>query len=77
VFVRGGRKRRGWGRPEQGILKLRKEMGTFGNLRPCNFAAPSLVESSPLKAHFLAQLEDTLFWAHGAGAPFLLVRMGQ
>ncbi|KAJ5673424.1 3-isopropylmalate dehydrogenase A [Penicillium longicatenatum] len=40
-----------WGtgavRPEQGILRLRKEMGTFGNLRPCNFAAPSLVESSP------------------------------
>lgn len=25
-------------------------MGTFGNLRPCNFAAPSLVEHSPLKA---------------------------
>lgn len=24
-------------------------MGTFGNLRPCNFAAPSLVQSSPLK----------------------------
>lgn len=24
-------------------------MGTFGNLRPCNFAAPSLVKSSPLK----------------------------
>ncbi|GAT23066.1 beta-isopropylmalate dehydrogenase A [Aspergillus luchuensis] len=43
-----------WGtgavRPEQGLLKLRKEMGTFGNLRPCNFAAPSLVEHSPLKA---------------------------
>ncbi|KAJ5642105.1 hypothetical protein N7490_006105 [Penicillium lividum] len=43
-----------WGtgavRPEQGILRLRKEMGTFGNLRPCNFAAPSLVESSPLKS---------------------------
>ncbi|GAD95732.1 3-isopropylmalate dehydrogenase Leu2A [Paecilomyces variotii No. 5] len=42
-----------WGtgsvRPEQGILKLRKEMGTFGNLRPCNFAAPSLVDISPLK----------------------------
>ncbi|RDW90187.1 3-isopropylmalate dehydrogenase LEU2 [Aspergillus mulundensis] len=42
-----------WGtgtvRPEQGILKLRKEMGTFANLRPCNFAAPSLVESSPLR----------------------------
>ncbi|KAJ5596843.1 hypothetical protein N7450_003301 [Penicillium hetheringtonii] len=43
-----------WGtgavRPEQGLLRLRKEMGTFGNLRPCNFAAPSLVESSPLKS---------------------------
>ncbi|KAF4305067.1 putative 3-isopropylmalate dehydrogenase leu2a protein [Botryosphaeria dothidea] len=43
-----------WGtgkvRPEQGILKLRKEMGTFGNLRPCFFASESLVEYSPLKA---------------------------
>lgn len=42
-----------WGtgavRPEQGILKLRKEMGTFGNLRPCFFASESLVENSPLK----------------------------
>ncbi|KAF2641955.1 3-isopropylmalate dehydrogenase [Massarina eburnea CBS 473.64] len=43
-----------WGtgkvRPEQGILKLRKELGTFGNLRPCFFASDSLVDSSPLKA---------------------------
>ncbi|SLM38254.1 3-isopropylmalate dehydrogenase leu2a [Lasallia pustulata] len=43
-----------WGtgpvRPEQGLLKLRKEMNTFGNLRPCNFAADSLVGISPLKA---------------------------
>ncbi|KAF7117385.1 hypothetical protein CNMCM5793_006287 [Aspergillus hiratsukae] len=42
-----------WGtgavRPEQGLLRLRKEMGTFGNLRPCNFAAPSLVDGSPLR----------------------------
>jgi 3-isopropylmalate dehydrogenase len=42
-----------WGtgavRPEQGLLKLRKEMGTFGNLRPCNFAAESLIQFSPLK----------------------------
>jgi len=36
-------------RPEQGILKLRKELDTYGNLRPCFFAAPSLVSSSPLK----------------------------
>lgn len=26
-------------------------MATFGNLRPCNFAAPSLVDISPLKAN--------------------------
>lgn len=43
-----------WGtgtvRPEQGLLKLRKELGTFGNLRPCNFASESLVDISPLKA---------------------------
>mgnify|MGYP001564692625 CR=1 FL=1 len=43
-----------WGtgavRPEQGILQLRKEMQTYGNLRPCNFASDSLVEISPLKA---------------------------
>ncbi|KAI0847921.1 beta-isopropylmalate dehydrogenase [Daldinia vernicosa] len=43
-----------WGtgavRPEQGILKLRKEMETYGNLRPCFFPSDSLVEHSPLKA---------------------------
>lgn len=43
-----------WGtgkvRPEQGLLRLRKEMGAYGNLRPCNFAGESLVEASPLKA---------------------------
>jgi 3-isopropylmalate dehydrogenase len=43
-----------WGtgkvRPEQGILALRKQMGTYGNLRPCNFASEALIEHSPLKA---------------------------
>jgi 3-isopropylmalate dehydrogenase len=31
-------------------LRLRKELGTFGNLRPCFFASDSLVDASPLKA---------------------------
>ncbi|KAL6696123.1 Isopropylmalate dehydrogenase-like domain-containing protein [Trichoderma pleuroticola] len=35
---------------EQGLLRLRKEMGTYGNLRPCFFASEALVEYSPLKA---------------------------
>lgn len=42
-----------WGtgpvRPEQGLLRLRKEMGTYGNLRPCFFASEALVDASPLK----------------------------
>ncbi|CAK7268621.1 3-isopropylmalate dehydrogenase [Sporothrix epigloea] len=37
-------------RPEQGLLKLRKELQTFGNLRPCSFASEELVHFSPLKA---------------------------
>ncbi|CAK7238698.1 MAG: 3-isopropylmalate dehydrogenase [Sporothrix thermara] len=37
-------------RPEQGLLKLRKELQTFGNLRPCSFASEQLVDFSPLKA---------------------------
>ncbi|KAL2311854.1 3-isopropylmalate dehydrogenase [Schizosaccharomyces pombe] len=36
-------------RPEQGLLKLRKSMGVWANLRPCNFASKSLVKYSPLK----------------------------
>ncbi|EMR65987.1 putative 3-isopropylmalate dehydrogenase protein [Eutypa lata UCREL1] len=43
-----------WGtgavRPEQGLLKLRKEMQTYGNLRPCFFPSEALVDYSPLKA---------------------------
>ncbi|KAK7750667.1 3-isopropylmalate dehydrogenase [Diatrype stigma] len=43
-----------WGtgavRPEQGLLKLRKEMQTYGNLRPTFFPSEALVEYSPLKA---------------------------
>jgi 3-isopropylmalate dehydrogenase len=43
-----------WGtgavRPEQGLLSLRKEMGTYANLRPCSFPSERLVDHSPLKA---------------------------
>jgi 3-isopropylmalate dehydrogenase len=43
-----------WGtgsvRPEQGLLKIRKELNLYANLRPCNFASESLLELSPLKA---------------------------
>lgn len=47
-------------RPEQGLLRLRKEMGTFGNLRPCNFASDSLVDISPLKASVCRGVDFTI-----------------
>jgi len=33
----------------EGLLKIRKEMDTFANLRPCAFASEKLLEFSPLK----------------------------
>lgn len=45
-----------WGtgavRPEQGLLKIRKELGLYANLRPCNFASDSLLDLSPLKPEY-------------------------
>ncbi|BGP37101.1 3-isopropylmalate dehydrogenase [Rhodotorula kratochvilovae] len=38
-------------RPELGLLKLRKELGLYANIRPALFPAPSLVAYSPLKEH--------------------------
>ncbi|KAI5476480.1 hypothetical protein MNV49_007727 [Pseudohyphozyma bogoriensis] len=38
-------------RPELGLLKLRKELGLYANIRPALFPAPSLVAHSPLKSH--------------------------
>ncbi len=35
-------------RPEQGLLKMRKALGLFANVRP-TFTFPSLIENSPLK----------------------------
>ncbi|SCV04919.1 LANO_0G14312g1_1 [Lachancea nothofagi CBS 11611] len=55
-----------WGtgqvRPEQGLLKIRKELQLYANLRPCNFASESLLELSPLKAE------------HARGTDFVVVR---
>jgi 3-isopropylmalate dehydrogenase len=36
-------------RPEPGLLKLRKSLGLFANIRPANFASDSLLADSPLK----------------------------
>lgn len=47
-------------RPEQGLLRLRKELQTFGNLRPCNFASDALVDISPLKADVCRGVDFTI-----------------
>ncbi len=39
-------------RPEQGLLKIRKEMGLFANIRPVRIH-PSLVSASPLRPELL------------------------
>ncbi|KAL8696077.1 MAG: hypothetical protein Q9201_007836 [Fulgogasparrea decipioides] len=53
-----------WGtgavRPEQGLLSLRKSLSTFGNLRPCSFASPSLVSISPLKESVCTGVDFTI-----------------
>ncbi|CAI8503242.1 unnamed protein product [Pichia kudriavzevii] len=46
-----------WGtgsvRPEQGLLKIRKELNLYANLRPCNFASDKLLGLSPLKSEIV------------------------
>lgn len=49
-------------RPEAGLLRLRKELGLFANLRPATLF-PQLAHSSPLKAEIL-----------GKGIDFVMVR---
>lgn len=53
-----------WGtgavRPEQGLLKIRKELNLYANLRPCNFASESLLELSPIKAEFAKGTDFTV-----------------
>jgi len=39
-------------RPEQGLLKIRKELGLYANLRPVRLH-PKLVDASPLKPEYL------------------------
>lgn len=47
-------------RPEQGLLKLRKALDLYANLRPVSFASDSLTGLSPLKDH-VVQGTDFVF----------------
>jgi 3-isopropylmalate dehydrogenase len=52
-------------RPEVGLLKIRKELGLFANLRPI-FVSPHLVSSSPLKPEIVSGT-DILFFRELTG----------
>lgn len=47
-------------RPEQGLLRLRKSLGLFGNIRPVK-AYPTLIEKSPLKSNILEGTDFTIY----------------
>ncbi len=47
-------------RPEQGLLKLRKELGLFANIRPVK-AYDSLIDRSPLKAENISGTNMVIF----------------
>jgi 3-isopropylmalate dehydrogenase len=47
-------------RPEQGLLKIRKELGLFANIRPCFFPGQSLLSHSPLKPEIVQGVEFTV-----------------
>lgn len=47
-------------RPEQGLLKLRKELGLFANIRPIK-PYKTLLDSSPLKREIIEGVDFTIF----------------
>lgn len=47
-------------RPEQGLLKLRKELGLFANIRPTTIY-PKLIHQSPLKPERIAGVDLTIY----------------
>lgn len=47
-------------RPEQGLLKLRKELGLFSNIRPVR-VYQSLIDRSPLKKEIVSGVDFTIY----------------
>lgn len=47
-------------RPEQGLLKLRKELGLYANIRPVK-AYQTLIDKSPLKRHIIEGTDISIY----------------
>lgn len=56
-------------RPEQGLLKLRKELGLFANIRPIK-AYPHLIDASPLKKEVLEGTDFVVYRELNGGLYF-------
>lgn len=47
-------------RPEQGLLRIRKELDLYANIRPCFFPGKSLLDHSPLKREIVEGVKFTV-----------------
>lgn len=63
-----------WGagnvRPEEGVLKLRKELNCWANIRPCKFPSQSLVSRSVIKEHVVRGTDFIVLRENCGGAYF-------
>lgn len=63
-------------RPSQGVLKLRKELGLFTNVRPIK-TYPTLLNSSPLKQEIIDGIDFVVFRELTGGAYFSEKRINE
>jgi 3-isopropylmalate dehydrogenase len=56
--------------PESGLLKLRRHLDAFANIRPCTFYSRSLIERSPLKKEIAQGTNFVLLRENCGGAYF-------
>ncbi|KAK4503865.1 hypothetical protein PRZ48_004780 [Zasmidium cellare] len=54
--------------PESGLLRIRKRMQIFANLRPCKFASKTMVERSPIKREVIEGVDFMLIRENCGGA---------
>ena len=63
-----------WGagevRPEEGVLRLRKELNCWANIRPCQFPSESLVSRSVIKEHIVKGANFIVLRENCGGAYF-------
>ncbi|EME83329.1 uncharacterized protein MYCFIDRAFT_38728 [Pseudocercospora fijiensis CIRAD86] len=54
--------------PESGLLRIRKRMQIFANLRPCKFASKTMIEWSPIKREIIEGVDFMLIRENCGGA---------